>query len=85
VKLLQAAHFTLPRKRRPHGKPPSAGTTSMQLSGLPKFERSEQRQLWVESDSRAPAVIYCASGRSLLHAATPNRAACRMVGVDVGR
>src|SRR5688572_28718103 len=32
------------RKRRPHGKPPSAGTTSMQSSGSPKFERSEQRQ-----------------------------------------
>src|SRR5205823_1003095 len=32
------------RKRRPHGKPPSAGTTSTQSSGSPKFERSEQRQ-----------------------------------------
>src|SRR5688572_15493891 len=31
-------------KRRPHGKPPSAGTTSTQSSGSPKFERSEQRQ-----------------------------------------
>src|SRR3954462_11301916 len=30
------------RKRRPHGKPPSAGTTSTQSSGSPKFERSEQ-------------------------------------------
>src|SRR5436190_161558 len=35
---------TLLRKRRPHGKPPSAGTTSTQSSGSPKFERSEQRQ-----------------------------------------
>src|SRR5207244_8316079 len=38
------ARTTSPRKRRPHGKPPSAGTTSMQSSGSPKFERSEQRQ-----------------------------------------
>ena len=35
------ARTTSPRKRRPHGKPPSAGTTSTQSSGLPKFERSE--------------------------------------------
>ena len=33
-----------PRKRRPHGRPPSAGMTSTQSSGSPKFERSEQRQ-----------------------------------------
>src|SRR5215470_80082 len=39
-----AVRMTSPRKRRPHGKPPSAGTTSTQSSGLPKFERSEQRQ-----------------------------------------
>src|SRR5918992_895745 len=31
------------RKRRPHGKPPSAGTTRTQSSGLPKCERSERR------------------------------------------
>jgi hypothetical protein len=36
-----AARTTSPRKRRPHGKPPSAGTTSTQSSGLPKFERSD--------------------------------------------
>src|SRR5918994_1536857 len=29
------------RQRRPHGKPPSAGTTSTQSSGSPKFERSD--------------------------------------------
>ena len=37
---------TLPPKRTPHGKPPSAGTpagpTSSQPSGSPKFERSER-------------------------------------------
>src|ERR1700688_3591799 len=38
------ARTTSLRKRRPHGKPPSAGTTSTQSSGSPKFERSEQRQ-----------------------------------------
>src|SRR5437763_7413013 len=38
------ARTTSPRKRRLHGKPPSAGTTSTQSSGSPKFERSEQRQ-----------------------------------------
>src|SRR5688572_12099786 len=35
---------TSPRKRRPHGKPPSAGTTSTRSSGSPKCERSEQRR-----------------------------------------
>ena len=35
---------TSPRKLRPHRKPPSAGTTSTPPSGLPKSERSEQRQ-----------------------------------------
>src|SRR5262245_41004969 len=38
------ARTTSLRKRRPHGKPPFAGTTSTQSSGSPKFERSEQRQ-----------------------------------------
>ena len=33
---------TSPRKHRPHGKPPSAGTTSTQSSDSPKFERSER-------------------------------------------
>jgi hypothetical protein len=33
-----------PRKRRPHGKPPSAGRTSTQSSGSQKIERTEQRQ-----------------------------------------
>src|SRR5215207_9438985 len=37
---------TSPRKRRPHGKRPSAGTTSTRSSGSPKFERSE----WVAQD-----------------------------------
>lgn len=39
---------TSPRKRGPHGKPPSAGTpaepTSSQSSGSPRFERSEQQR-----------------------------------------
>src|ERR671927_341251 len=35
---------TSPRKRGPRGKPPSAGTTSTQSSGSPKFERSEQQR-----------------------------------------
>src|SRR5262245_10103286 len=35
------ARTTSPRKRRPHGKPPSVGTTSTQSSGSPKFERSK--------------------------------------------
>src|SRR6185312_13955849 len=41
--------MTSPRKRGPHGKPPSAGTppgpTSSQSSGSPKFERSEQQRI----------------------------------------
>src|SRR5436190_7612801 len=48
-----AARMTSPRKHRPHGKPPSAGTTRMQSSGLPKFERSEQRQR-IERPHREP-------------------------------
>ena len=36
--------MTSPRKHRPHGKPPSAGTTRTPSSDLRKFERSEQRQ-----------------------------------------
>jgi hypothetical protein len=47
------ARSTSPRKRRPHGKPPSAGTTSTQSSGLPKLERSEQRQR-IERPHRMP-------------------------------
>ena len=39
------ARTTSPRKRRPHGKPPSAGTMSTQSSGSPKFEQSEEREL----------------------------------------
>src|SRR5437762_1842468 len=35
------ARTTSPRRRRPLGRPPSAGTTSMQSGGSPKFERSE--------------------------------------------
>src|ERR1044072_8532167 len=38
------AFTTSPRRRRPRGKPPSAGTTSTRSGGSPKFERSEQRQ-----------------------------------------
>src|SRR5918993_1483553 len=38
------ARTTSPRKRRPHGKPQSAGTTSTRSSGSPKSGRSEQRQ-----------------------------------------
>src|ERR1700685_3994421 len=38
--------MTSPRKRGPHGKPPSAGTpagpTSSQSGGSPRFARSEQ-------------------------------------------
>src|SRR4029077_4825075 len=38
---------TSPRKRGPHGEPPSAGTpagpTSSQSSGSPNFERSERQ------------------------------------------
>ena len=37
------ASMTSPRKRRPRGKPPSAGTTSTPSSGSPRFERSEHR------------------------------------------
>src|SRR5262244_968720 len=47
-----AARMTSPRKRRPHGKPPCAGTTSTQSSGLPKFERSEQRRARFSSPGR---------------------------------
>jgi hypothetical protein len=44
-----AGRMISPRKHRPRGKPPSAGTTRTQSSGLPKFEGSEQRQqLWVK-------------------------------------
>src|SRR5215471_16440745 len=47
------ARTTSPRKHRPHGKPPSAGATSTQSSGLRKFERSEQRQR-IERPHRTP-------------------------------
>jgi hypothetical protein len=42
--LMSASSMTSPRKLRPHGKPPSAGTTSTRSKDLHKFERSEQRQ-----------------------------------------
>src|SRR5436305_1963298 len=41
VPIPTTARMTSLRKRQPHGKPPSAGTTSTQSSDLPKFERSE--------------------------------------------
>lgn len=54
------ARMTSPRKRQPHGKPPSAGRTSTQSNGLPKFERSEQ--FW-RIDGRHPPVNFAiASG-----------------------
>ena len=37
---LDDARTTSPRKRRPHGLPPSAGTTNTRSSGSPRFERS---------------------------------------------
>src|SRR5688572_20788359 len=43
---------TSPRKRRPHGKLPSAGTTSTRSSGSPKFERSEYRRRIERSHQR---------------------------------
>src|SRR5215210_3199345 len=47
---------TLPRKHRPHGKPPSAGTpagpTSSRSSASPKFERSEQQRIGGTSGRR---------------------------------
>jgi aminoglycoside phosphotransferase (APT) family kinase protein len=39
---------TSPRKRRRHGKPPSAGETSTQSSGSPRCARSEQRSPTVQ-------------------------------------
>src|SRR5215475_3405171 len=39
------ARTTSPRKPRPHGKPPSAGTTSTQSRGSPRFERSEPQRI----------------------------------------
>ena len=39
-----ATRMTSPRKHRPHGKLPFAGTRSTQSSDSPKFERSEQRR-----------------------------------------
>ena len=36
------ARTTSLRKRRPHGKPPCAGTMSMQSGGSPRYERSER-------------------------------------------
>jgi len=38
-----ATRMTSPRKRRPHGKPPSGGTTSTQSSDSLRSERSEGR------------------------------------------
>ena len=43
-----AARMTSPRRRRPRGKPPSAGTTSTQSAGSPRFERSEQRRAEID-------------------------------------
>jgi hypothetical protein len=45
---------TSPRKRGPHGKPPSAGTTSTQSSGSPKFERSEQQRQRIQRPHLLP-------------------------------
>src|SRR5688500_5017478 len=51
------------RKRRPHGKPPSAGTTSTQSSGSPKFERCEQRQR-IERPHLTPALSLLSGARA---------------------
>src|SRR5882724_7394065 len=59
-----AARMTSPRKRRPHGKPPSAGTTRTQSSGLPKFGRSEQRQ---RLDDRYGSFLAVKMARSRRH------------------
>jgi hypothetical protein len=56
------APITSPRKRRPRGKPPSAGTTSTQSSGLPKFERSKQRQQIEKSDRQSLRAL-CVTAR----------------------
>jgi hypothetical protein len=53
---LDSGACDIARKRRPHGKPPSAGTTRTPSSGLPKFERPEQRQ---RLDDRQGGVLGC--------------------------
>src|SRR4029453_7800662 len=55
-----AARTTSPRKRRPHGKPPSAGTTSTQSSGSPRFERAKHQS------SQSAAVPLPPSPRSVM-------------------
>src|SRR5215510_8835377 len=55
--------MTSPRKRRPRGKPPFAGTTSTQSSGLPKFERSNQRQR-IERPHRQSLRVLCVTAKA---------------------
>src|SRR5436190_18138909 len=55
--------MTSPRKRRLRGKPPSAGTTSTQSSGLPQFERSEQRQR-IERPHRQSLRVLCVTTKT---------------------
>src|ERR687887_178164 len=75
---------TLPRKQRPHGKPPSAGTpagpTSSQSSGSPKFGPSEQQQ----RIDRAHLTLHSVeeSEPQARAAAADSIPACRPVSID---
>src|SRR5512138_3338585 len=55
---------TSPRKRGPHGKPPSAGTTSTQSNGSPKFERFEQQRQRIQIPRLLPGGVGALSGGS---------------------
>ena len=74
--------MTLPRKRRRHGKPPSAGTTSTQSGGLPKFARSKQRR-----SGSIPQTTANLTTRSVSQSATPpaKRLARLMTAMIVAR
>src|SRR5215831_14967446 len=61
--------MTSPRKRGPHGKPPSAGTpvgpTSSQSSGSPRYERSEEPISVHAGDGRSPCrPLACENGEA---------------------
>src|SRR5262249_51464045 len=62
--------MTSPRKRGPHGKPPSAGTpagpTSSQSSGSPRFARSDSSLLCATRGIQISAFAACGRVRTIV-------------------
>jgi len=70
------ARMTSPHKRGPHGRRPSAGTTSTQWSDSPKFEQSERRPM---PPLRIRHHVGCGGGREACVVARMCRARHRRV------